>query len=105
MCRYEFFEILVRLAKTKFLEPKKVNTISEALEKMITGFILPNAHMRIESTEWRKTFLYTLEVDDLLKSNMDNIKRVFYRIKRKKENFLQRVDVIEYFGELPLEVT
>ena len=61
--------------------------------------------MRIESTEWRKTFLYTLEVDDLLKSNMDNIKRVFYRIKRKKENFLQRVDVIEYFGELPLEVT
>ena len=35
LCRYEFLEILVRLADKKYKETKKVKTYAEALEKLL----------------------------------------------------------------------
>lgn len=70
------------MAKTKYFESKVVGSISEALEKILLDHILPHAQMRFESVEWRKTFLYTLEVDDLYRANLDMIKRVFNLAKK-----------------------
>jgi len=77
LCRFEFYEIITRMAKTKYLESKRVDTMSQAVERILLDSILPNAKMKYESVEWRKTFLWTLEVDDLFKANLENIKRVF----------------------------
>jgi len=43
LCRYEFFEIITRMAKCKYLDPKLVPSMSESLEKLITEFIIPNS--------------------------------------------------------------
>lgn len=40
--RFEFLEILVRLANIKYLESKIVKTYAEATEKLIKECILPN---------------------------------------------------------------
>ncbi len=40
--RYEFLEIIVRLANIKYLETKIVKTFADATEKLITECILPN---------------------------------------------------------------
>lgn len=43
LCRYEFFEILVRVANAKYKESGIVATHSDALKKLLHENILPNA--------------------------------------------------------------
>jgi hypothetical protein len=43
LCRYELFEILVRLANAKFKEPGITATHSEALTKLLEENIFPYA--------------------------------------------------------------
>lgn len=40
LIRFEFFEILVRIAKGKYVETKKVMNLAEATEKLINDHIL-----------------------------------------------------------------
>lgn len=49
LCRYEYFEIIARMAKTKFLEKTLVPTMSEALHKLISEFLIPNSIERMEN--------------------------------------------------------
>lgn len=43
LCRYEFYEILVRMAKEKYVAKGTVPTCAEALTKLLTEFVLPNS--------------------------------------------------------------
>ena len=75
------------------------------MERILLESILPNANLRYESVEWRKVFLWTLPVDDLLKANMDNIKRVFGMIKKGPYNYLRFDDVQNYIQNTDLPVS
>ena len=92
------------MARTKYLESKLVNTMSEAYERILVDHILPRAEMKFESVVWRETFLWNLKVDDLFKANMTNIKKVFDLIKRGASNFLKFKDTLDYVNSLPIEV-
>ena len=81
LCRFEFYEIITRMAKTKYLDSNRVASISEALEMILVEHVLPKAEMKFESIEWRRTFLWTLEVDDLMKANLETIKTIFNKLK------------------------
>lgn len=62
--------------------------------------------MVFESVEWRKTFLWTLEVDDLLKANMDYLKKLFNLIKRGSvSKVILFRDTVEYIAQHPIEVS
>ena len=76
LCRYEFFEILARMAFTKFMEKGPLKTVAEGLHKLLTEYIIENSIERIEFQEWRVSELWTLEVDDLLKANLKEIQKV-----------------------------
>ena len=39
LCRYEFFEIIVRMAKLKFENMKLKLTVAQATQKLITDYI------------------------------------------------------------------
>ena len=43
LCRYEFLEIIARLAKIKYYDSKICKSISAATEKMIKDSMLPNS--------------------------------------------------------------
>ena len=42
MDRFEFLEVLVRLANKKFIETKQIRRYPEALDKLLKEHILPN---------------------------------------------------------------
>ena len=42
LCRYEYFEIIARLAKCKFYDKGKVSSVAEAVELMLSEHILPS---------------------------------------------------------------
>ena len=42
LCRYEFSEILIRMAKTKYEEKGICSTVAESFEKLLVEYIIPN---------------------------------------------------------------
>jgi len=42
LCRYEFLEILCRMAKIKYYDKGYINSIWESTERLIEDYIVPN---------------------------------------------------------------
>ena len=61
-----FYEALVRVAIYKFKQPN--SSAIEVVKKFI-GMVKRNFDVSMWN-EWRQTKLYTLEIDDLFKSNL-----------------------------------
>lgn len=77
LCRFEYLEIIARMAKTKFFEKGICKTVHESLEKLLLEYIIPNSIEQMEWQEFRENKLYTLEVDDLFKANLAAIEKLF----------------------------
>lgn len=77
LCRYEFFEIIVRMAKLKFCDNQKLPiNIAQATQKLLDDFIY---RMSLEQ-KWhnmRREELWTLEVHDVLEANQINLKKFY----------------------------
>ena len=50
LCRFEFLEIIARMAKCKYFDKGTCKTVSESVEKLLVDFIIPNS---IEDMEWQ----------------------------------------------------
>ena len=73
LCRFEFYEIITRMAKQKYFDKKIEKTVAAAFERILVENILPNCNLKMDSIRWRELFLWNLPVDDLLKANMDSL--------------------------------
>ena len=76
MIRFEFIELLVRIANAKFREPGMASNYSEAMEMLIKENIIPNSN-HYEWQGFREETLYTVDVKDVLQANIDNLKKVY----------------------------
>lgn len=81
LCRYEFLELFVRLAKTKFYDKGLEMTIAGSLERLIRDYLLKNHGMSQLWQDHRDRRVWKLEVDDLMKANKDSIDRIFKLIE------------------------
>jgi len=72
LCRYELYEILIRIAGVKFKDTRMCATYPEALEKLMEEYILKFAY-NPSWQEFRDEELWTLEVNDLLEANLEGI--------------------------------
>lgn len=79
LCRYEFVEILPRLAYDKFYITGKVPTMHQALEKLVQEHILPNNHEQISWQTFRSNHVWNLDVDDTLRPNLANLELLYTR--------------------------
>lgn len=77
LCRYEFIEILVRIAGAKYKDTGITSFLCESVERFFKELFsigqLPAIH------EFRKKYIWTLPVDDIIRSNREGIKKVFQR--------------------------
>ena len=92
LCRSEFLEIIVRIASAKYKDTKKVKFLIDALnlflEEYTNSGVSPNIH------EFRLKELWTLPVDDLLRSNLGGIYKVFTRYSGLKR-YLTPQEVVD----------
>lgn len=107
LCRYESLEILVRLAKIKYFESGACPTVASALEKLLHEHVLPYHGMPILAQEFRDEQLWTLDIDDLYKANLDGLNQV-YRIQQQAgdakgeftlDDALAMMEDVGYFGQ------
>ena len=82
LIRFEFFEILIRMVQTKYVETKKISSLSEGLRKMINDHIIPMQDVYCEWKTFRKEKLYDYYVNLLFERNM-SILESFYDSLRK----------------------
>lgn len=83
LCRYEFLEIIVRLAIAKY----PLLTPAEATEKLVVEYIL-EAGVHFNLLRFRREQLYCLEVQDLLQTNSKNLYALFMKFKERVGRWL-----------------
>ena len=66
--RYEFIEVIVRLANSKYREPKIIKNLPVAVDEILSKCIIPN-NPKVDGVTWRWAHLYTLKGDDFWKKN------------------------------------
>lgn len=88
LCRFEFWEILCRLAQQKFMLRESTihcTTFAEGLEKLLTEYILKN-FTPDSWQDFRNKELWTIDVNDLYEANLENCRKVwtYYHTSVKK---------------------
>ena len=96
LCRFEFFEILLRVASAKFKETGIVNTYHEALEKLLKEHIIPYA----KPERWqafRDEELWTLDVNDVFEANLEGLKKVYSFYWEPRKKYMTVADAMNLF--------
>ena len=62
------------MAKEKYYEKGRSKSIHESCELLIKEYLIPNSNEKMQWQEFRDTELWTLEIDDLIKANLQGIK-------------------------------
>ena len=76
--RFEFFEILVRLAGAKFKETGLFKTYHESLQHLISHNLTPAyKNLAFESDWFRKSEIWQLDVADALFANLASLKKIY----------------------------
>jgi hypothetical protein len=78
LCRYEFLEILVRIASVKYREPKIVSGYADALS-LLFQYMFPDKNVH-PIQDFRRSHVWILPVDDLLQANRTGLLHVFHDI-------------------------
>lgn len=79
LCRFEFIEILVRIAGAKYKDPGITSTYAEGVRRLISEHLIPLAN-QLEWQEFRDRELWCLEVNDILDANLEGLRKVFHQI-------------------------
>lgn len=74
--RFEFCEILVRLANTKYKESGICSDLSTALKKLLDDNIFPNTE-ELYGKPFRDQYLYTNDVNDIFLRNEYGLSKLF----------------------------
>ena len=84
LMRYKFLELLARIAKCKYIETQKEETVAASMERLISEVLLE--HFTWEDwQEFRNKQLYTVEIADVFRNNSEGIQEVmayYYGPKR-----------------------
>ncbi|CDW72588.1 UNKNOWN [Stylonychia lemnae] len=91
--RYEFYEILVRIAQAKFRDPGITPTINEGLTKLLNEHIFPLAEPD-SWQEFRDEQLWVMEVNDILEANLEGLKKVYSYYWEPRKKFMTYQDTI-----------
>lgn len=78
LCRFEFFELLLRISICKFKDTYICDTYHESFEKLIKEYVFRHSHKNQQSwQEFRENYLWTIEVNDLIEANLEGLRKVY----------------------------
>lgn len=74
--RYEFFEMIVRVADYAYKQTKICKTLVQSIEKVLEEKIYPHAQ-QMDGEHFRRYQCYAVKVNEILKKNEGQIKKVY----------------------------
>ncbi|KAL4499138.1 hypothetical protein ABPG72_017040 [Tetrahymena utriculariae] len=91
LIRFQFMEVLVRLAFDKYIKNKTFSSFSEAFKQILNEEDLLKVLMASNDPQkWRENRLWTTQCDTLIKNNMEFFKKIYEKFagSRNKEKRL-----------------
>lgn len=86
--RYEFLEIIIRIAFALYKENnKEVETMEEAVHILLRDNIFPNSE-QMDGDNFRKYHLYNVKVNETLKKNEPPLKKLYESFLHSKKKFV-----------------
>lgn len=85
--RYEFVEFIVRLGLNLYREPKRVDSILEAIDAIVAGDIIPR-NPAVDGLNFREEHMYNLKVDEIIKRNLPVLQRLFEQFLTPNKKFI-----------------
>lgn len=97
LIRYQFMEILVRIALHKYYKSKLVDTQFEAIHQLMETHLLPH-FMKFDCHKWRLENLWNVECDEIFVKYSNILKNLFnkYSCKYTKPSKPKFVSVEEF---------
>jgi len=77
LCRFEFYEILVRIAEEKYWESGKAKSVSQALTMLLDKNLFRHSYYMLPCAKWRKDKLWSILIDDLYFANLSTLKSLY----------------------------
>jgi hypothetical protein len=81
--RFEFLEVIVRIAIAKFIQRKKTDSLVFAVKRLLQDHINTNRGegscnaLIDDPTEFRKKYVYTMETDKVLRKSINMLNQMF----------------------------
>ncbi len=97
LCRFEFVEILVRMAIKKHMGSKGITTYNGAIDKFFDNDFLPNvasADYAYEGYRYEKVQIDA--VDNVLKNNEKILREIFNKFKSPNRDYITRKELQEF---------
>ena len=93
LARFEFYEIIVRMAGIKYKESGKCETYAQAVKMLIEDDLMTYFNVN-KWQHWRETQLWTLDVNDLFEANLEALKKIFKTFFTTKKSSMDLTDSI-----------
>lgn len=77
LCRYEFYEILVRIASEKYIKSMACKNMTRAVARILNDNIFKNSDFVPPIQQWRDDHLWTVHIDDLYQANKTSLHIIF----------------------------
>ena len=94
----------MRTANFRYLETNQIKNIEDAIEKLLEDYIYPNARF-MNGDHFRKHYCYNMNINDVLKKNEFQIKRLYSSFCHSKKKYIVLAEAKEFVRKLDLNVS
>jgi hypothetical protein len=104
MLRYEFIELLVRIAKAKYIDTGLHERYYNALDELFEVELVNYTRQMNPILEWRHQELYTLEINDCFFANLEGLKSIYKAMCIKPRKHMNYSDSMRFMTSHDLTV-
>ena len=95
LARFEFYEIVVRMAGAKYKDWGKWESYSQAVKTIIEEDFM-QFYSIAKWQEFREKDIWTLDVNDILSANLDALKKIYKQFETTKKSFMDLNDALDF---------
>lgn len=97
--RYEFLEVIVRLANALYRESRVCETTPQAILKLLNDNIFPHSKS-VDGETFRRFQCYNVKVNEILKKNEGVLKKIYDSYTHAKKKFIRLDECREFIRKV-----
>ncbi|CDW82841.1 UNKNOWN [Stylonychia lemnae] len=101
LCRFELYEIIVRMGGAKYKDSGQVDSWDEATRKIILKNLKPNTKFQ-GGQSFRDKYIWILPIDDLFRANIDYITKLYNKYTNTGKKWMDLDDCKECMSPLQI---
>ena len=102
--RYEFVEMICRVADFRYLKTKLSKTLYDGIERVLEELIYPSAKT-MDGDSFRRYHCYAVKVNEILKKNEIPIRRVYDSFTHSKKRYITMPECQAYVIAVGLSIS